>query len=120
MTDFDAIAAEFGDEPGGTNAAPIMHTGPLWLWRSTKSDAPAGWYFITLDGPAADAIRARAGPRRGFGSVRVEVRIGSSVWKTSVFPAKEVGGYMLPVKATVRKAEKLAEGGMADVELTLA
>ena len=36
----------------------------------------------------------------GFGSVRVEARIGDVVWRTSVFPVKS-GGYFLPVKVAV-------------------
>ena len=41
---------------------------------------------------------------------RVAVTIGDTSWNTSVFPHKESGGWLLPVKAAVRKAEGLAEG----------
>jgi hypothetical protein len=52
--------------------------------------------------------------------VRVEVRIGTSVWKTSIFPSKTSKAYVLPVKAAVRMAEKLVVGRTAKVELRLA
>lgn len=55
---------------------------------------------------------------RGFGSLKVAVTIGGSTFKTSVFPSKETG-WMLPVKASVRKAEGLAEGDVVEVVLAL-
>ena len=106
----------------------ITHRSRLWLW--TTPQAPAKWHFITIEGEAGEAIAAheamrrlelgpRAGGRRGFGSVKVRVQIGASEWATSVFPSKAEGGYLLPVKAAVRKAEKLAAGDMAEVRLEL-
>jgi hypothetical protein len=99
-------------------------TAPLWLWRGTRADGtptPAAWYFITIAGDVADAIRGasrgRVGSRGGFGSVCVTATIGATSWQTSVFPSKDAGGYLLPVKATVRKAEKLIDGSMATVTL---
>ena len=106
----------------------LTHQSRLWLW--TTPQAPAKWHFITIDGEAGDAIGAheamrrlelgpRGGGRRGFGSVKVRAQIGGSLWATSVFPSKAEGGYLLPVKAAVRKAEKLAAGDMAEVRLEL-
>ena len=57
--------------------------------------------------------------RKGFGSARVEVVIGGTRWKTSVFPHKESGGWILPVKAAVRKAEELVEGDQVTVTVSL-
>lgn len=56
---------------------------------------------------------------KGFGSARVEVEIGDTRWKTSVFPHKESGGWILPIKAAVRKAEELAEGDAVTVTVSL-
>jgi Domain of unknown function (DUF1905) len=100
----------------------LTHTAPLWRW--TTAAAPAAWYFITIDGAAGDTLAATALMRRleglgsrGFGSIKVTAQIGDTRWSTSVFPSKEVGGYMLPVKAAVRKAEGIDEGQA--VKLTL-
>jgi hypothetical protein len=99
----------------------ITHTGPLWRW--TTPAAPAAWFFITIDGEAGEALKATAlmrkleGGTRGFGSIKVTAQIGETRWNTSVFPSSEIGGYMLPVKASVRKAEGVAEGDK--VEFTL-
>ncbi len=55
--------------------------------------------------------------RRGFGAVKVEVELGGSKWRTSIFPTKE-GPYLLPVKASIRKKEGLRDGCM--LQFTLA
>jgi Domain of unknown function (DUF1905) len=95
---------------------------PLWIWSTDK--APASWHFLTIDGDAAEAIRATAfmrrmegGQRRGWGSIKVTATIGTTSWQTSVFPAKELNGWLLPVKAGVRKAEGLVAGDAVDVVL---
>lgn len=62
--------------------------------------------------------RILTGKRRGFGSVKVEARIGDSEWSTSIFPQKE-GTWFLPVRATVRRAEKLEMGDPVTARITL-
>lgn len=84
----------------------IAVTGPLWLW----SGGQASWHFLTV--PEAQAMEIRAhglANRGGFGSVRVEARIGEVRWRTSVFSQK-AGGYILPVKASVRRDAGIAAG----------
>ena len=82
----------------------ITVTGPLWLW----SGEGGSWHFISVPVELSDEIRghAFAGPR-GFGSVRVEATIHDVSWRTSVFPVKR-GGYILPVKAEVRRRAGIA------------
>jgi hypothetical protein len=98
-------------------------TTPLWRWQSAQ--APAAWFFLTIAGEAADGIRIAAiggqwlDGRRGFGSAKVQAAIGDTRWNTSVFPHKESGGWLLPVKAAVRKAENLAEGDDVTVTVSL-
>lgn len=100
----------------------VETTAALWIW--TSPEAPANWHFLTIDGEAAEAIRATAlmrrlegGQRRGWGSIRVSATIGETSWQTSMFPSKESGGYLLPVKAAVRKAEGLTAGDEIAVRL---
>ena len=57
--------------------------------------------------------------RRGFGSRRVEVTVGLTTWRTSIFPDKESGSFLLPVKADVRKQEQLDDGDPVTVYMTL-
>ena len=63
------------------------HASSAGLWRY---DGEAGWFFVSLPPDLADAIYEENGPARGFGSVKVSVRIGSSRWATSVFPDRPV------------------------------
>ncbi len=88
----------------------------LWQWDARRGDS---WTFVSLPADASDEIRERAGgPRRGFGSLRVRVRIGGSDWRTSVFPGSD-GVYVLPVKRAVREAEGLGIGDTTAVTVTL-
>ncbi len=115
------LREELGESlPAGGN---WTFTGPLWLWRGKAKDGSptsTAWHFITIDGAVADAIRAAApGRSAAWGSVYVSVTVGKTGWQTSVFPSKDVAGYLLPIKASVRKAEKLVEGDVVTVELAI-
>jgi len=87
----------------------------LWLWSAKEGDS---WVFVTVPEELSDEIRDLAGPPRGFGSVRVEVTIGATTWRTSVFPnSNEAGTFALPLKKAVRKAEDLEVGETARIGL---
>lgn len=90
--------------------------GKLWRWTG---DAPASWIFITLPADIAFEIKCASEIRRAWGSVAVKARIGATEWRTSLFPDKASGGYLLPVKAAVRKAENLGEGDVSEIELSI-
>lgn len=91
----------------------ISVTGPLWLW----SGAQASWHFLTVPEDQANEIRVHGLLNRGgFGSVKVEAKIGEVRWRTSVFPQKS-GGYILPVKASVRREAGIAAGDDVTFEL---
>ena len=86
----------------------------LWVWEARRDDS---WTFVSLPVEASDEIRdLTGGQRRGFGSVRVEARVGASIWRTSIFPdSKKTGAYVLPIKQAVRKANSLAPGDTVEV-----
>lgn len=122
-----ADLARFLREELGVDAATVADarwtlTTPLWVWRSKDAErASAAWYFLTIDGAVAAAIQAAShGLSSGWGSIKVAAQIGDSAWRTSIFRAKDIGGYMLPVKAQIRKAERLTEQMPVTVTLTLA
>jgi hypothetical protein len=100
-------------------------TGPVWLWRpktddGTPKSTTVAWHFLTIAGDVAQALRAAApGRTAAWGSVHVDVTIGATRWRTSAFPSKEHGGYVLPIKAAVRKAERIAEGDVVTVQISL-
>ena len=94
----------------------ITVTAPLWLW----SGGQGSWHFVTIPENQGVEISAHGfgDARRGFGSVRVEATIDGITWRTSVFPQKS-GGYILPVKADVRRRAGIAAGDEVTVELEL-
>jgi hypothetical protein len=90
---------------------------PLWQWDARRVDR---WTFVSVPQDLSDEIDERAGAfAHGFGSLRVEVTVGGTVWRTSIFPSKEHQAYSLPVKKTVRAAEGLVTGGPVRVHLRL-
>lgn len=94
---------------------PATFEAELWRWQGD-----AAWHFVSLPDEVADAIEFTAeanGLTRGFGSVRVEVTVGTTTWRTSLFPDAKQGTYVLPVKRGVRDAEGLVEGATVSVTL---
>nr|WP_203139182.1 DUF1905 domain-containing protein [Microbacterium sp. JZ31] len=73
------------------------------------------WFFLDVPADISSDLRELPAPPRGFGSLRVEARIGGTTWRTSIFPGRET--YALPLKRAVRDAERLAEGEAATVHL---
>jgi hypothetical protein len=93
----------------------IHVTATLWRW----SGEGGSWHFLTIPEDLSGEFRAQSLSRRGgFGSVRVEARIGGVTWRTSVFPQKS-GGFILPVKADVRRRADIAAGDNVDLTLEI-
>ena len=87
------------------------------LWPYGGADG--SWVFLTVPEEVGEEIRETSGPPRGFGSVRVEVTLGPTTWRTSVFPDSR-RGYVLPVKRAVRRAAGVDIGDTVAVDLRLA
>jgi hypothetical protein len=91
----------------------LEFSGLMWFWKG-----PAPWHFITVpDEECADLEAASAFVTYGWGMIPVTARIGATGWKTSLFPKD--GRYIVPVKASVRKAEELEIGDSVTVRLTI-
>ncbi len=104
---------------GDDDQAPITARGIVWLWHAAPP-AKGSWHFLIIDAGAASQIRAAsAGRGGGWGSVKVTANLGETQWQTSLFPHKQSGGYMLPLKADVRKHEHVNEGDDIEVTLTI-
>ena len=82
-------------------------------WRG-----PAPFHFVAMPPDEARALRAIArSVTYGWGVIPVEARIGATEWRTSLFPKD--GGYLVPIKDAVRRAEGLALGDPVVVHLTV-
>lgn len=92
-------------------------TAALYVWDARRRDT---WTFVTvpsgISAEIGDLAQAR-GPRVGFGSVKVEVRVGATTWLTSVFPDSASRRYALPIKRAVREANELEDGDSVTVHL---
>lgn len=93
--------------------------GECWLWKAEK----AAWHFITLPQDQSEEIKFfnenLHGKTRGWGAVRVMVTIGHTSWETSIFPSSQFNAYLLPIKAEVRKKEKITIGDSVSVSLKI-
>ena len=100
----------------------VSFTATLRVW---PTESHGDMSYVTIGGEAAEAIRGfellrrlEFGHRRGFGSVKVEVTVGDSFWSTSVFPQKD-GGWFLPMKKAICRAEALQPGDEVEIRLDL-
>ena len=89
-------------------------TAEVFLW-----EANSAWHFIALPHDIADEIEDSPTLRGGFGSVKVNVVIGSSEWSTSIFPDTKRKTFVLPLKKSIRAKETLTVGDRPLVRLTL-
>jgi hypothetical protein len=89
----------------------IEFNGKIWFWRG-----PAPWYFVTIPEKQSRDLKAISGfVTYGWGVIPLQVQIGNTEWKTSLFPKDDL--YIVPIKASVRKAENLKEGDDVTVRL---
>ena len=96
--------------------APVYSfTAPLWQWQARRDE----WFFVSVPDEMSDEIAARSeGLTGGFNSVPVEVTVGRTTWRTSIFPGGD-GRYSLPMKKSVRVAEKIEPDAQVDVTIEL-
>ena len=98
----------------GSTTGEWTFSAALWRWKE------GSWRFVTVPDDVSDEVDEAVGDATGgFGSVRVQVTVGSTVWRTSLFPSAEARAYVLPVKKSVRAAEGLDDDAMTTVTIHL-
>ncbi len=91
----------------------LAFDGELFSWRG-----PSPFHFVAVpEDESADLRTAAAHVTYGWGMIPVAVEIGTTRWTTSLFPKD--GGYLVPVKDAVRRAEGLEVGDLLTVSLTV-
>ncbi|KNY04346.1 MULTISPECIES: DUF1905 domain-containing protein [unclassified Microbacterium] len=80
-------------------------------WEKRVDD----WFFATMPGEISVELRELPAPPRGFGSLRVQARIGASIWNTSIF--FDGAAFVLPLKKAIRTAQDISEGDIVLVDL---
>ena len=82
----------------------------VWIYPGMKG----AWHFASVPKKESVEIKKIFGALAGgWGSLPVDVTIGKTRWKTSIFPDKKSKTYILPLKSGVRKKEKICEGEVA-------
>ncbi len=90
------------------------------VFRATVWQYPgmAGWHFVSLPKTLSAKLKKLYGNRaRGWGSLPVTMTVGKTTWKTSIFPDRKAGTYLLPLKAKVRKQTDIGMGDKPRFEL---
>jgi hypothetical protein len=73
---------------------------------------------VSIPAEHADLVNDLApGVTYGWGMVPVEVRLGRTSWRTSLFPKD--GGYVLPLRDSVRSREQVELGDLISIRLTI-
>ena len=91
----------------------LEFSGEIWFWRG-----PAPHHFITVPDEECGALEAASAfVTYGWGMIPVAAQIGATEWTTSLFPKD--GRYIVPVRASVRNAERLELGDTVTVRLTV-
>lgn len=91
----------------------LTFSGELWFWKG-----PAPYHFITVPDDDCGPLEAVAPMvSYGWGMVPVTVEIGDTRWDTALWPKD--GGYVVPVKLDVRRAEGLEVGTAVTVALSV-
>jgi len=91
----------------------IEFSGRIIFWKG-----PSPWFFVTVPAKQSRDIKAISNiVTYGWGVIPVHVQIGKTEYTTSLFPKD--GRYLVPIKVSVRKAEKLDKGDKITVRLEI-
>ncbi|WP_053206386.1 DUF1905 domain-containing protein [Jiangella muralis] len=89
----------------------LEFSGEIWHWRG-----PSPFHFVTVPADeSAELAEAAAMVTYGWGMIPVKARIGATSWTTSLYPKD--GGYLVPLKDVVRRAEDLQVGDVVTINL---
>lgn len=78
------------------------------VWHHSS---PGGWHFVSLPKKLAIEIRDHLKwQEEGWGRLKVMAKVGASEWETAIWFDTKMDTYLLPLKAEIRKKEKLEIG----------
>ena len=91
----------------------VSFEGEVWHWRG-----PAPHHFVTVPEPGRTMLESVAElVTYGWGMIPATVRVGSTTWTTALWPKD--GGYIVPLRLDVRRAEGLGVGDVVGIRLTV-
>jgi hypothetical protein len=82
-------------------------------WKYSKD---SGWHFASLPKAISTNIKNNLSElMRPWGSVKIQASIGDTKWDTSLFFDTKKDCFLLPVKSTIRKKEKISAGDVRKI-----
>ena len=89
----------------------LEFAGEIWFWKG-----PSPYHFVSVpEDECGELEEASALVSYGWGMIPASVRIGDTAWTTSLWPKD--GGYVVPLKDAVRRAEQLDVGDHVTLRL---
>lgn len=91
----------------------LEFAGEIWEWRG-----PAPYHFVSVpEEECAELLAVSPLVSYGWGMIPATVRVGATDFTTALWPKD--GGFVVPLKDTVRQAESLTLGDVVTVGLTI-
>lgn len=85
-----------------------------------KYEGRGAWHFVSLPREVSEEIRLmRKWDEEGWGRLKVTAKIGDSEWKTAIWFDTKHETYLLPIKAEIRKKEKIEFGQHIQINIRL-
>ena len=81
-------------------------TAKVWNYSSTVGTG--GWHIACLPKEMSKEIRENLGfLEEGWGRLKMTAKIGNTQWETAIWFDTKLDTYLLPLKAEIRKKEKI-------------
>ena len=86
--------------------------------KSRPPEEDCGWHFAVFPKELSKEIRGNhKHQEEGWGRMKATAKIGNSEWKTSIWFDTKHDTYWLPLKAEIRRKEKIVDD--KDVEVSI-
>jgi hypothetical protein len=87
------------------------------IWQHS---ALGGWYFVSLPIELSNEIRGNLQwQEEGWGRLKAIAKIGNSEWNTAIWFDTKHSTYLLPIKAEIRRKEKIELNQMLEISICL-
>jgi hypothetical protein len=92
-----------------------IFTASVW-----QHPSPGGWYFVSLPIESSEEIRLNMKwQEEGWGRMKAKAKIRETLWDTAIWYDTKLQTYILPLKAEIRKKEKIEIGNILYVEIII-
>lgn len=78
------------------------------IWHYSTTVGMSGWVIVCLPKELASEIRENLKSlEEGWGRMKITAKIGNTEWRTAIWFDTKNDTYLLPLKAEIRKKERL-------------